>query len=541
MAAHALAAAAAALALLCADSASALPTRRLQQVREHARDPKALILARARQPSENASPPSPVPPPPPPQAGLPINSSLFGFPINSNIQGYSDVYADVCDIRALLDLTGSPLADFTAANAVYADGKNAVTAAGEVLKLKAWASANYAGEPYADVFTAAFGGDPAFMDAWVEALTAGTDPLFATPPERAAAELGVVHGSIQSGQFMHWIDRAAAQVTAGELDAAAGAPSSVDKAWGIWAGNERSVCALSGLAKLGTAAAEAPSVNTAVLAAFNALYNATAAGDGEAAARARQTVINEAIVLPETLLLLATAQRISDAASAGRPAATLQAAALAYFRTISPLIGADSESVRAITEALNVGGPPRADALAVIRATVAVWGDRFGIAPADLGRFATLLPNGSPRALAFKNAAQSSTQSRKTPAWKALLAPGYAQTRRSDKPWWSGEFATNRTIASVAITLPPAGAGFKAASVHDVNVRVGAVRPDAKHNPQDNNSLCAAKAGVLAAKPGATVTLTCARPLVGRFVTVQIRGKDKDVLRLGRVVPTGWQ
>lgn len=46
------------------------------------------------------------------RGGLP-GSSLAGFALNSNIQGYPEIYADVCDIRELLlqnspDFAGAP-------------------------------------------------------------------------------------------------------------------------------------------------------------------------------------------------------------------------------------------------------------------------------------------------------------------------------------------------------------------------------------------------------------------------------------------------
>jgi hypothetical protein len=247
-------------------------------------------------------------------------------------------------------------------------------------------------EPYfdANAFIAAFGPSPTFLNSWVDALANGTDAKFATPAERAAALLGVLHGSVQSGYFVFKVDKALAKARAGNETSAR---NEVDEAWGIWAGDgSGSPCTLAGLAKAGADAAGAPSVDAAVLATFNAAYAASLAGDAVALERARDTIVARAIVLPETRLLLAAAQAIDAAAAKGAPTAPLQAAAYSYFRTIWPLIGANSDAAKAVLAAINLGGAPAAGAFAAVRDAVPTWAGRFGITDADLGAFAKPAP-----------------------------------------------------------------------------------------------------------------------------------------------------
>lgn len=262
--------------------------------------------------------------------------------------------------------------------------------------LKTWAASDLSGEPYADPFIAAFGPSPTFLNSWVDALINGTDARFATPAERGAALVGVIHGSVQSNYFMHEVDAALIKARAGDAagrNATTGGPHNVDEAWGIWAGDgSGSVCTLSGLAELGANAAKAPSVDPAVLAAVQAAYAASLAGDAAALERARETIISKAVVLPETLLLLANAQSIDAAVKAGASPAALQATAYSYFRTIWPLIGADSDAAKAVLAAINLGGAPAANIFTAVRDVVPAWAGRFGIADADLGAFAKPAP-----------------------------------------------------------------------------------------------------------------------------------------------------
>jgi hypothetical protein len=195
---------------------------------------------------------------------------------------------------------------------------------------------------------------------------------------------------------MHEVDQALIKARAGDAagrNATAGGPHNIDEAWGIWAGDSPgSVCTLSGLAKLGANAAKAPSVDPAVLAAVQAAYAASLSGDAAALERAREAIISKAIVLPETFLLLAATQSIDAVVKAGASPAALQATAYSYFRTISPLIGADSDAAKAVLAAINLGGAPAVNVFTAIRDVVPAWAGRLGITDADLGAFAKPAP-----------------------------------------------------------------------------------------------------------------------------------------------------
>ena len=281
---------------------------------------------------------------------------------------------------------------------MYVKGKNYVRTNGALRPLQSWAAADLSVEPYAAPFIAAFGAaGPAFLNSWIVGLANGTDAQFTTPAERAAALVGVVHGSVQSNYFMHEVDAALLKTRTNDAatrNVTSGAPHNIDEAWAIWAGqgDAASICPLAGVAKLATDAAKAPSVGPAVLAAVQAAYAATVAGDAAALERARETIVSKAVVLPETLLLLAAAQSIDAAVKAGVSPAALQATAYSYFRTIWPLIGADSDAAKAVLAAINLGGAPAANVFTAVRDVVPAWAGRFGIADADLGAFAKPAP-----------------------------------------------------------------------------------------------------------------------------------------------------
>jgi hypothetical protein len=272
------------------------------------------------------------------------------------------------------------------AYAIYASGNNSVRSTGALRTLQSWAADDLSGEPFAGPFVAAFG--PAYLDAWVVGLANGTDAELKTPAERAAALGSALQGPVQSAYFMHEVDEALAKVRAGDAagrDAATGAPHNLDEAWGIWAGRgDGGACTLSGLAA--RAAEGDADADAAVLAAMEDAYAASLSGDAAALERAREALVREAVVAPQTRLLLAGAAAIDAAAAAGEPTAALQAETAAHFRSIWPLVGADSPAARAVLEALNVGGAPAEGVAAAVRAAAPEWADSAvaaAAAPAD--------------------------------------------------------------------------------------------------------------------------------------------------------------
>jgi hypothetical protein len=256
---------------------------------------------------------------------------------------------------------------------MYASGNNSVRSTGALRTLQSWAADDLSGEPFAAPFVAAFG--PSYLDAWIVGLTNGTDMELKAPAERAAALGAALQGPVQSAYFMHEVDEALAKVRAGDAagrDAATGAPHNLDEAWGIWAGRgDGGACTLSGLA----ARAAEGDADAAVLAAMEDAYAASLSGDAAALERARETLVREAVVAPQTRLLLAGAEAIDAAAAAGEPTAALQAETAAHFRSIWPLVGADSPAARAVLEALNVGGAPAEGVAAAVRAAAPEWAD----------------------------------------------------------------------------------------------------------------------------------------------------------------------
>jgi len=63
---------------------------------------------------------------------------------------------------------------------------------------------------------------------------------------------------------------------------------------------------------------------------------------------------------------------------------------------------------------------------------------------------------------------------------------------------------------------------YKLAFMHDVQVRVGPIKPTRRVSPATANLECITKPGQLASKLGQTVKLKCMRVVAGRYLTVQI-------------------
>ncbi len=73
--------------------------------------------------------------------------------------------------------------------------------------------------------------------------------------------------------------------------------------------------------------------------------------------------------------------------------------------------------------------------------------------------------------------------------------------------------------SAVAITLR----GDVVSNMHDVAVRVGHDPPSATVDPAAINALCAMRAGQFGTYKGQVITLLCATPVSGEFLTIQIR------------------
>ncbi len=92
-------------------------------------------------------------------------------------------------------------------------------------------------------------------------------------------------------------------------------------------------------------------------------------------------------------------------------------------------------------------------------------------------------------------------------------------------------------LLSVTLTLPKYP-GFKPASIHDVEVRIGNKVPSKASPPSAINELCVLQPRRLTTTAGSSVTLICQGAPTGTVLTVQIKSKPgaTDVLSLAEVV-----
>ncbi len=92
-------------------------------------------------------------------------------------------------------------------------------------------------------------------------------------------------------------------------------------------------------------------------------------------------------------------------------------------------------------------------------------------------------------------------------------------------------------LFAVTLTLPKYD-GFKPASIHDVEVRIGNEVPSEGSPPSAINDLCVLQPHGLTKTAGSSATLICQGAPTGTVLTVQIKSKPgaTDVLSLAEVV-----
>lgn len=91
-----------------------------------------------------------------------------------------------------------------------------------------------------------------------------------------------------------------------------------------------------------------------------------------------------------------------------------------------------------------------------------------------------------------------------------------SETQKEASPWWRVDLLAAQTVRVVRITTRGC---CGQSPLQDLEIRVGNSSTDLQRNP-----LCAWYPGQL--EEGTTRAFTCARPLIGQFVTIQLVGAE---------------
>jgi len=92
-----------------------------------------------------------------------------------------------------------------------------------------------------------------------------------------------------------------------------------------------------------------------------------------------------------------------------------------------------------------------------------------------------------------------------------------SETQKEASPWWRVDLLAPQAVRVVRITTRGPGAGYM--PLQDLEIRVGNSSTDLQRNP-----LCAWYPGTL--DEGTTKAFTCARPLIGQYVAIQLVGVE---------------
>lgn len=308
---------------------------------------------------------------------------LGGYEPVSDVDEHAKVTLDVCEINAALE--AEPV-DYETIGALYEQGKNSLSGDGSARTLKGFATEER-DEPTWDAYTAFFG-DEAWLDSFVQAAIDGTGPF---EGESDAVRSQGVQKGIQNGILIAWmfheLDEALADVEAGELDPAEGAPHKVDEAWAFYHGAEPDCAPFRTADRRGEDFGTGSAVNDAMLAAVQAAQAAAVDGDVEGL-RTATSEITRRVTITYLQAALKYAAGIDAALEAGdeEEARVQQAEGLAFFRVVAPLVAAtDEEAARAVLERFDLAREPQAGAGAAVEEALSGVYEPLGIDPRELG------------------------------------------------------------------------------------------------------------------------------------------------------------
>ncbi|KAG2484407.1 hypothetical protein HYH03_016821 [Edaphochlamys debaryana] len=201
-----------------------------------------------------------------------VGTRFDGFSYASNVIGYVNMTADLCDIQAAV-----AAGNFDEALSIYSTGKNSFSglARRTFFRFASYApSASGAPEPLHDMFT--MGRNSTWLDEAIKAALARGDGHLA---------IGLIHVATMK-YMLHEVDEGYNKIAnyladpangTSFINDASGAPHNVDEGFALWAGGSADACqTLSGVAAklakdMGTVFINRPFVNTAVTGLWNEL------------------------------------------------------------------------------------------------------------------------------------------------------------------------------------------------------------------------------------------------------------------------------
>lgn len=308
-----------------------------------------------------------------------------GYAPASDVAGHAKVTRDVAAINAILE--EDPV-DFAAAAALYRDGRNSIAGDGTTRTLAGFAT-EAREEPVWDDYVA-FYDDPAWLDTFVTDALEGTG-TFAGASDDVRAQ-GVQKG-IQNGVMVAWtlheLTAARADVAAGEIAPADGAPHKVDEAWAFYHGEDPTGAPFATADKRGADFGTGSAVNTAVLDRIEAARDAAVAGDAAALDAAVAEVTRQITITYVQAALKYAATADAELAEGDEAEARVQQAeGLAFFRVVAPLVAAaDPGAARTTLDALDVTAGPRAGMGDRVATALEGAYEGLGITPAEIGTF----------------------------------------------------------------------------------------------------------------------------------------------------------
>jgi hypothetical protein len=312
------------------------------------------------------------------------SGALGGYQPVSDVGEHAKISADLCDIEARL--TAAPV-DFTAARAVYRDGKHSAEGDGR-RTLGKFALESRSSEDTLGHYERYLG--RAWLDVFVDGALTGAGPFAGEAPavRRVAAEVGM-RDQIVVAWALHELDAAVEKAKNSSYVKKTGAPHNWDEVWAYYHG-EKPLCGPYATADArGKDFGKGTAVNEAILAAMQKGLEAMKAKNASDVAKARDEVFRQ-ITITYVRAAIKAVNELDAALARGKPdeARLRQVEGWASFRVIEPLVAAaNTTAARAVTGLFDPAARPAPGSAAKVTAALGSAYTPLRLAPSDIGDY----------------------------------------------------------------------------------------------------------------------------------------------------------
>jgi hypothetical protein len=314
------------------------------------------------------------------------SAELGGYKPVSDVAQHARMSLDICDIGTLLE--ARPI-DYASIGTLYRDGRHSTEGDGSKRTLAEFARGSRATEHLLSRYERHFGSS--WIDGFARSALEGTGSFTGEADHVRQQTIRIAtRDQVLVGWAFHELDAAVDKAMKGNFAIDTGAPHNWDEVRAYYYGVKPECSSHATAEERGREFGTKSAVSERILTAMNQGLKALLAHDAGAAARARDEIVRN-ILITYIQSAIKSATHVDAAIREGKKdaARAWQAAGLAYFRVIEPLVaGANPRSARAVSAVFDLTKAPGEGAGAAVDRAFADAYDALGIRPSEVGQYA---------------------------------------------------------------------------------------------------------------------------------------------------------